>query len=130
MLRGRLLDAFVRSASTQQWTNGTHAITWNNGTHAMVIKTTGDTMDGNGGAATPITVATFDENSDYHSAPIIWAAVLLGVVLVCTLALCYLVLPTLLHSLHRLVAAKIASSAPRIQRRYETIEGWLISKVC
>jgi hypothetical protein len=128
----RFLQTLASSSTTQQWTNGTHTMTWNNGTHAMVIKTTGDT-ESNGGIATsiqPTTTVTFDENDNSAAAPMIWAAVLLGVVIVCTLVLCYLALPTLLHSLHRLVAAKIASSASRIQRRYETIEGWLISKVC
>jgi predicted PurR-regulated permease PerM len=130
-LSWRFLETLASSSSstTPQWTNGTHAITWNNGTHVMVIQTTGNTE--NDAMATPIhaTTTTFDEN-DTSNAPIIWAAVLLGVVTVCTLVLCYLVLPTMLHALHRLVAAKIASSASRIQRRYETIEGWLISKVC
>lgn len=56
--------------------------------------------------------------------------VLVGLVIVCTVLLCYMTLPILWQWLHRTVSHTLSHSTSRVQRRCETIEGWLISKVC
>jgi hypothetical protein len=53
------------------------------------------------------------------------AGFMMGLVVVFSLALCYLIFPSLLRWLRR----KIPITEAQINRRYETIEGWLITKV-
>lgn len=72
-------------------------------------------------------LATAPLSSSSSSDPnLVLTGVLMGIIVCFALILCYLLLPVILPWL-RLNAH--ASSA-RVQRRYETIEGWLISKVC
>jgi hypothetical protein len=56
---------------------------------------------------------------------LIVAGIMMGLVAVFTICLCYLLLPCLAHWFRR----KVPVSAAQIQRRYQTIEGWLITKV-
>jgi hypothetical protein len=52
----------------------------------------------------------------------ILTGLLMGLVAIFTITLCYLTLPPLLQWIRR----KIPVSDARVQRRYETVEGWLI----
>jgi H+/Cl- antiporter ClcA len=63
------------------------------------------------------------ENSS--SPNLIVAGIMIGLVAVFFVCLCYLLHPCLAHWLRR----KVPVSAAQIQRRYQTIEGWLITKV-
>lgn len=113
------------------WSNGTHTITWSNETHARIIPTN-FVAERNDGSDPFLNSTTRIGNSPYSeeaTPSMVWAGVLLGLVITCTLILCYLTIPAIVVWLHRMITTKIASSASRIQRRYETIEGWLISKV-
>ena len=53
-------------------------------------------------------------------------AVLIALIFLFVIVLVYLLIPLVMER----IQAKLASSQRRIKRRYETIEGWLISKVC
>ncbi len=52
--------------------------------------------------------------------------ILIGIICILTVALLILIIPILRNFLKR----KIPVSQQRVDRRYDTIERWLISKVC
>lgn len=87
------------SSSSNQWYNGTHNIT-------------------------EVTVSVSDPN-------MILTGVLMALVVTFSLILCYLTFPAVADWLrNNCKACMPAMASPaRVQRRYETIEGWLISKV-
>jgi hypothetical protein len=68
------------------------------------------------------TAAATDENLNRN---MLLTGFMMGLVAVFSLALCYMILPLFLHWVRR----KIPISAAQINRRYETVEGWLITKV-
>jgi hypothetical protein len=55
----------------------------------------------------------------------ILTGIMMGFVAIFTISLCYLILPSMMQCLRR----KIPVTTAQIQRRYQTIEGWLITKV-
>ena len=52
--------------------------------------------------------------------------ILVGLIIFLCLILAWIAVPPILAWLHR----KMPVSKKRVNRRYETIDGWLISKVC
>jgi hypothetical protein len=86
-----------------QGTDAATAVPWNNMTTIVLEK---------------------DDASSNHPNMVL-TGVLMGLVTVFTIALCYLTIPSLLQWIRQ----KIPVSKARVQRRYETVEGWLISKV-
>lgn len=71
------------------------------------------------------THATAQETPTSTGPNMLLTGILMGLVIIFSITLCYMTLPTLI----RWVRKKVPVSEARVQRRYETVEGWLISKV-
>ena len=67
----------------------------------------------------------FTDHSTSSTTSTVLVAVLIALIFLFVVVLVYLLIPLVVQR----IQTKIASSQRRIRRRYETIEGWLISKV-